>query len=68
MEKKYIKQAKREKISGSGGKKGRVEGWVLVEGYGRGEGGSGCTGSPEQGRAQPSGGNLRCFGAGRLRI
>lgn len=36
--KKYIKQAKREKISGSGGGEGGVEGWVLVEGC-RGVGG-----------------------------
>lgn len=52
MEKEIYQTGKKRKNIRERGKKGRVEGWVLVEGYGWGgggrEGGSGCTGSPEQ--------------------
>lgn len=47
MEKEIYQTRKKRKNIRERGIKGRVEGWVLVEGYGRG-GGSGCTGSPEQ--------------------
>lgn len=61
--KKYIKQAKREKISVSGGGwRARVEGWVLVEGCREGRGAEGALSYAHgAGRAQLSGGNLRCF-------
>lgn len=63
--KKYIKQAKREKISGSVGGVGgdaRVEGWVPVEGCREGRAAQGALSKAHgAGRAQPSGGNLRCF-------
>lgn len=45
-----------------GGKKARVEGWVLVEGCREGRAAQGALSKAHgAGRAQPSGGNLRCF-------
>lgn len=49
MEKEIYQTGKKRKNIRERGKKGRVEGWVLVEGYGgRGwrEGGSGAQGAP----------------------